>query len=394
MKSFSISLLLLALPSLSLATVPPIPRAIDVDGPTQGVQPLELQEVWRVGGEDEEVIFGRIVDLSRHPDGTTYILDNQMCQVVVVSPEGEFLTNLSREGDGPGELRQPIGLVFLEDDVIGIGTGFPGKLVSFGTDGTPMGNHYPIGEPSEGNIGIMMSVKNVDGLLMASGGRMVFADQDKSHTERFLAVSNDELDGYTRILETTTPLDPTGIKYVEADNYYIDYRWDLGPAGTIFAAMERDAYEISVFDRTGNLLRVFGREEKQRKRTQNEKDQVGPLINMGGERQDRDWKIADHDGSIGRVLYDHEDQTVWVLTANGSNDQPDGILETWDVFSTEGEYLRRVPIPLGDEMNDGALYLVGDGHLVVVKGAGSNFSDEEEEDTEAETLEVICYKIK
>ena len=41
-------------------------------------------------------------------------------QVVVISAEGEYLRTLSRQGDGPGELRQPTGLVFLADDVLGV----------------------------------------------------------------------------------------------------------------------------------------------------------------------------------------------------------------------------------------------------------------------------------
>ncbi len=75
------------------------------------------------------------------------------------------------------------------------------------------------------------------------------------------------------------------------------------------------------------------------------------------------------------------------------------ILETWDVFSTNGEYLKQVPIPLGDEMNDGTSYLVGGGRLVVVKGTNSVFNadadaDEDSEEPEVEPLEIICYEIR
>ena len=397
MKHLHITALILAsLPLIAGAADSPVPRHIDTDGPSQGVETLTLQEQWRVGGEDEDVIFGRIVDLKRHPDGKVYVLDNQLCQIVVISPEGEHLTDLSRQGDGPGELRQPMGLVFLEDDVLGVGMGFPGKVVSMKTDGTPVGTQFPVGEPAEGNVGIMMSLRKVDGVQVASGGRIVFADHDKSHTERFLAVAGAGEGEFTRILETQTPVDPTGQRFVETDNYYIDLRWALGPGGTIYAPMKRDAYEISVFDRTGKLLRVFGREVAPRKRTQDDKDEVGPMINVAGRPEGRQWEISDYDESVTRIMFNHDDGTVWVLTPHGANDQPDGILETWDVFSAAGEYLKQVAIPLGDEMNDGTSYLVGGGRLVVVKGTASSFSDandedEDEEFEEVEPLEVICY---
>jgi len=319
-----------------------VSRLIDDDGPSLGVKILALEELWRIGGEDEDVIFGRIVDVERHPNGEVYILDNQMCHVVVISDNGEHLRDLSRQGDGPGELRQPMGLVFLPDDILGIGMGFPGKILS---------------------------------------------------------VTDYQADNFNRILEKTTPMDPTGLRFVEADAYYIDRSWVLGPQGKIYAPMKRDSYEVSVFDKTGKLLGEFGRQNNPRKRTQDDKDDVNPLINVAGRPEGRDWDIADHDECVSRILFNQEENTIWVLTPHGSNDQPEGILETWDVFGTDGQYLQQVAIPLGDEMNDGTCYLVGGSKLVVVKGTSSSFDgdenpEDEEEETEVEPLEVICYEMR
>jgi hypothetical protein len=387
------------LPLQGLAGENTVPRLIDDDGPSQGVRTLDLKELWRVGGEDEDVIFGRIVDLIRHPNGEVYILDNQMCQVVVISGDGEHLRDLSRQGDGPGELRQPMGLVFLPDDVLGVGMGFPGKMVTLKLDGTPVDSRYPIGEPVEGNIGVMISLQGVDGVLVASGGRLVFSNEGESHTMRFLSVTDYEADNFNRILEKTTPMDPTGLRFVETDAYYIDQSWALGPQGKIYAPMKRDTYEVSVFDKTGKLLGEFGRKNNPRKRTRDDKDDVGPLINVAGRPEGRDWDISDHDECVSRILFNHAENTLWVLTPHGSNDQPEGILETWDVFGTDGEYLQQVAIPLGDEMNDGTCYLVGGGKLVVVKGTASSFDggenpEDEEDETEVEPLEVICYEMR
>ena len=63
--------------------------------------------------------------------------------------------------------------------------------------------------------------------------------------------------------------------------------------------------------------------------------------------------------------------------AASSDDQPDGILETWDVFSPEGEYLREVPVAVDEAMQDGSCFLVGGGRLVVMRGSGSSFGGEE-----------------
>lgn len=395
MKCLSLATMVLFLCSaLGLADAADVPRTIDDDGPVQGVQPLDLRELWRVGGEDEDVIFGRITDLKMHPDGSVYVLDNQLCHVVVISADGEHLRDISREGDGPGELRQPMGLVFLEDDVLGVGMGFPAKLVTLRLDGTPIDTHYPVGAPAEGNVAVMISLKYVDGVLGASGGSIAFVGGGDSYTDRFLSVGDASLGEFHRILETTTPFDPTGYNFVEADNYYIDGSWALGSGGRIYAPMKRDAYEISEFDTAGKLVRVFGRRYKPRKRTSAEKGRISPLIDPGTP-VNTDWTIADHDPCVTRIMVNPDDDTIWVLTPHGHEDQPEGILETWDVFSPEGEYLRQATIPLGHEMNEGTCYLVGNGRMVVVRGTGSAFNAREDDgETEVEPLEVICYEMR
>ena len=41
-------------------------------------------------------------------------------------------------------------LVFLPGDLLGVGMGYPGKMVTMTLDGVPRGTRYPIGEPAEG----------------------------------------------------------------------------------------------------------------------------------------------------------------------------------------------------------------------------------------------------
>lgn len=370
-----------------------VPVIIDQDGPAEGTRQLKLRELWRAGGEDEELIFGRVIDAKMHPDGTVYVLDNQLCHVVVLSPEGEHLGYLSREGDGPGELRQPSGLVLLGEDLIGIATGFPAKLITLTRDGTPVGTHYPVGAPADGDLAVMISLRCGDGVLAATGGKIVVGDGVDSYTQRFLSVGNVSVGGFHRILERTTPFDPTGYHFVETDNYYIDGSWALGSDGRIYAPMKRDAYEISEFDTSGRLVRVFGRRYEPRTRTQEEKATVSPIINPGAPGT-TDWTIADHDPCVARIMVNPDDENIWVLTPHGHQEQPEAILETWDVFSPEGRYLEQVSVPLGREMNEGSCFLMGSGRMIVLRGTGSAFDARyADEDTEVEPLEILCYEL-
>ena len=270
--------------------------------------------------------------------------------------------------------------------------GFPAKLVTLGLDGTPVDTHYPVGAPAEGNVAIMISLRHVDGVLAATGGHIVFAPDGHSHTDRFLSVGDASFGDFRHILEISVPFDPTGRVFDETDDYYIDGSWALGPGGRIYASMKRDA-EISEFDTTGALVRVFGRRHEPRRRTQAEKDRVSPLINPGNPPI-RDWTIADHDPCVARVMVDPDDGMIWVLTPQGHEEQPEGILETWDVFAPDGAYLKQVPIPLGREVNEGTCNLVGGGRMVVVRGTGSASNAQEDDGEEViEPLEIICYEM-
>ncbi len=237
----------------------------------------------------------------------------------------------------------------MTDEILGIGSGFPAKLMTLGLDETYIGTHYPVGAPSEGNIAVMINLQCVDGVLAATGGSIVVGNDGESYTTRFLSVGDASIGAFHRILETTTPFDPTGYRFVEVDNYYIDRSWTLGSGGRIYAPRKRDAYEISEFDTAGNLVRVFGRRYEPRKRTTADKDEIGPVINPGTPTT-TDWTIADHDPCVTRIMVNPGDDTIWVLTPHGHEDQPEGILETWDVFAPDGEYLRQVPVPLGHAM--------------------------------------------
>lgn len=167
------------------------------------------------------------------------------------------LKEMWRAGEGPGEARQPIG------------------------------------DPSDNNIGVMISLGTGGGVLAATGGRLFFDTPTTSHTDRFLAISDAEGGDYRRILEKETPLDPTGRSWNEKADYCFDGRWDPGPDGLIYVPAHREECIVSVYDRGGKLLRSFGRDLALRKRTEAEKNNVGPIINVNEQRTDDEWKICD-----------------------------------------------------------------------------------------------------
>lgn len=65
----------------------------------------EFEEVYRVGsvdGADWEV-FSRVSAVGFSQSGDLYVMDDQGGRIVMVNPEGEFVREFGRLGDGPGE---------------------------------------------------------------------------------------------------------------------------------------------------------------------------------------------------------------------------------------------------------------------------------------------------
>lgn len=78
---------------------------------------LGVQEEVRIGELDgaDEYTFGRITDVAVAADGRIYVLDGQALNVRIFAPDGAHLRTFGRSGGGPGELKQPGGMVFLAD---------------------------------------------------------------------------------------------------------------------------------------------------------------------------------------------------------------------------------------------------------------------------------------
>ena len=66
---------------------------------------MGLTELWRAGGEDDEYFSAPSAPSEPTSEGQIYLLDSQLSEVHVYTPDGEHLRTVGREGDGPGEMR-------------------------------------------------------------------------------------------------------------------------------------------------------------------------------------------------------------------------------------------------------------------------------------------------
>jgi hypothetical protein len=179
--ALAIALLLLALPGTVRAEVTVIKNS---DQPAEGVVKVSLDEMWRIGGEDdEENLLGVVNQALVDEEGNVYLLDIQLVEVQVFDAEGMYLRSLGKRGDGPGEVRNAFGAVFMPDGNLGLIQGFPGRVVKVDHEGLPAGE-LKIGgdDPSAGGFFALRSSASQGNTLVFGGMKISRGEQSRTAT--------------------------------------------------------------------------------------------------------------------------------------------------------------------------------------------------------------------
>ncbi len=373
--------------------------------PPGGTKRLELNELWRVGGEDdEENLFGVIVQALNDEAGNIYLLDMQLAEVQVFSPDGVKIKTLSGSGQGPGEVTTPTDMCMLTSGNVGLVQMFPGKLVCVDREGVPAGDiTFGGSDPTQGGFRVVIDAKcRADNLVLA--GIAISQTATGQDRKAFLASFDEAGEEQVRYLSQDSNLNFQKIEIIEKDQYFVyPRRWAIGPKGEVYGAPERDEFVINVYAKDGTLQRVISREYENRKRTEEELDRIRSAFEAqtaqipGGAHTE----MSDTEPVIGTISV-APDGSLWVNTNRSGFEQPEGTLITYDVFDAKGHYTHRLAVMCdGDGANDG-FFMLSQDRAILVKGlvsgvmslqggpAGGAGSDEADE----APMEIICYEVK
>ena len=93
---------------------------------------LNLEEVMRIEDGQEDFYFKSPREMQVGPDGSIYVLDDD--QFLKFSPDGKFIKNLCKLGQGPGEFDRIHGYVITQDTLVALQRQ-PDKIVLMTHDG-------------------------------------------------------------------------------------------------------------------------------------------------------------------------------------------------------------------------------------------------------------------
>ncbi len=374
--------------------------------PRGGSSILQMEEMWRIGGEDDEDnILGVVGQVLADDQNNVYLLDLQLVEVMVYSPEGEYLRSVGSRGEGPGEINRAADLVFMPNGNIGLVQSFPGRIVMVDRSGQPAGEFRPGGDdPSAGGFFALRGAASRGGRMVFSGARITRGEKSRTAVN-FVASYGEDGQRLNLYYDTTMVREFRGQEFSETKEFFPhEGGWALGPDGRVYVSQERNSYQIESYNPDGTLAYTIKRPYESWKRTAEEKKVAEDAI-MPYRRRNRsrlNIVVASTEKDIARMRV-ADDGRLWVLSSRGLREQPAGIHSTWDVFDKAGQFEKTVAIACEGMGVRDRLFFASDNIVVVVKqyadavksywGQGGDEEVDETEELEGLPLEVICYRI-
>lgn len=361
-------LAMLALLSLPAAAASAEPIQIRCPAEPPLVRRLNLQERWRIDSEDPDAPmlgFFWPSEVVVHA-GRVYLLDQQLCRIHVYSDDGAYLTSFLREGEGPGEVRNPSALFLRADGTLAVQHGYPAKLEFLTLDGSPLGRWrlqanammYQIRETPRGWFGVYSESHE---------------GKDPGELALVLHVAIHDSGG-ARVAEfhrEESRLEFSRTKSDEAEEYPPWYTAVAISDSEVVLAPVRDEYRIEWRNLRGETTRVVTREYAAHQRTREELEvlkysdyTISPAGIVFADR-----KLCDHDPVIEK-LEPLPDGSLRVRTSRFEKDLPPGMVCRFEVHAPTGELRERVEIcdPSGDyDVDYDVIVLLDDGRAMVLR---------------------------
>jgi len=314
--------------------------------------------------------------------GNLYVLDASGHRILKYGPDGEHLATYGRQGEGPGELSQPLGMTIGPGDTIWVTDFSNTRLTGFPQDG---GEPRLVPLPEGAGVpGLRLAIRD-DGILMlfrplfnfrrgpGGGMRMSRGDGDDEGPRRLPLLRVDPslqpLDTLWRTLEP--PMDMVQLESGQqvmitmmAREFWPEFQWQSFSDGGIVLS-DTAAYVLHLLDPDGTPRRVIRREPAPRAAMESDRERVrqrlreeseeGVGIRIGGSGPDNATRrrmleqrlekmtFADVIPQVVRLRVDPSDR-IWVGVAE---EAPDSVSRI-DLYDREGWLLgelRSVPMP-------------------------------------------------
>jgi len=356
------------------------------------------EELWRRGEEDDDIFFGMPIQVLEDADGNVYVLDSQVSEIVVFSPDGEYLRTIGREGEGPGEFRGANDMFIRSDGVVGVVVVFPGKIVQLRLDGTPT-EMFPFPRDKVEGFQLIYKGQAVGDRIVISGSVQSRSRGAQSEQENYLKALDYQGNELAHFHSLTEMTQYGGMEFDEKIFANFKGQWNAAPDGRVAAALDFDDYRIHVWKPDGSLDYIIERPDYAAlDRTAKELERFQKLYDgVTNWNPSSTFKTSKTHRAVVRLQF-RPDGSLWVLSGRGVWALDEGTFAAFDVYDRDGRFVRRVVMSgPGDAMNDGMYfsdrryYRVTDQFSAFMANFGGGG---EAEEGGSEPLQIIAYDIE
>ncbi len=362
--------------------------------------PLTLKEEWRIGGSEDEIVFGVIADCARDSGGQTYVLDQQLALVHIVNAHGRVVGTMGGSGEGPGEFSNPREIMVMADGNILVLQPSPSRVSVF----TPQGDYKKeLRIPARDKSGTMVA-----GIAAIDDGIVVHdvttsQDQNGMRQRQTItaiqlgaAVAETELCSAERVFKNGA--------VVVREREMVPFQWVA--YGNRICVNNGWRFDIIEWANGKPLCRINS-VDPPRSRNGQERGAVESYIRGGGGTTGARIEVEETDRDIQWLGITNE-YAVWVLTSQGARSAKAGILGTFEVFDEAGKLVGKFVVK-GDGLPSRDRLVMENGYLYVLtryayafanwrsgRTEGENGSENRAEivdDGDLEPMGVVCYRV-
>ncbi len=358
--------------------------------------PLRLERSWSLGDDEEDVLFGVIIDVARGKDGKTYVLDQQLGVVYVVSDSGVVLQTLGGIGEGPGEFSNPRRLAVLKDGGIVVLQPSPPRMSVFDGSGVYRGELEVHGRNSASTV--VLGLASVDGGVLL---HEMATDQSGAGTiqrQTITVYPNVNGESVHEICRAERSFGPARVVVRERET--VPFEWVAN--GERICISKGWNFDVTIFATGGTAVASLTGSVHKRSRSSGQRQAVESYLRRGGGTTGAELDIEDSDRDV-QWLGMTEDGVVWLLSSEGARAGGDGVLGQFDVYEPGGVHLGRIPLA-GKGQSSRDRFVVSGGYLYVLTDFASAFaswrvgrtpgeSTKEVDSSDAEQMGVLCYRL-
>lgn len=313
----------------------------DVGTVTQQVsnEMVELSICRTVGSEigDSTEVFGAIADVSRDGQGNILVLDQISRGVKVFTSEGDYICQIGRGGEGPGELALPMYAVALNNGEVLVHDPMNNAFIAYDReynylenvslwDNGPPIETVASGDSSFAGILLEFDMERQQPMMIRKIG--VFSDSREPDVLVYTDEVPFDFDNFTNVLSSmifafTIAADPQGRLF--------------------YSPVSSETYEIFCFDEEGVEFLHIIRDIPQVAKTEIEMEEEVQYIESWAARMGMQgvpiiWEPDPYRNFIGSLGVDDQNR-LWV--ARGTETQP-----VFDVYSMAGDELFSAVLPV------------------------------------------------